>query len=228
MHGAPDWIETTVTAHTGRRNDLTGHVLTAASGGGKTREPLARVKGQAALGLAADSELRHLVSMPATIRPARPADVPAIQAIYAQHVTTGTGSFELTPPDEAEIAVRMAKVAARGWPWLVAVDGADVVQGYAYAGPFRERLAYNHTVEDSVYVAPAATGQGLGRALLEAVMAQCKASGASEMLAVIGDSENHASIGLHKALGFADAGVLRGVGLKFGRILDVVILQKKL
>lgn len=179
-------------------------------------------------GLAGERELLHPCAMLTTVRPADANDIPAIQKIYAHHVNTGTGSFELTAPDEAEIAARMDKVAARGWPWLVAVDQAGAVLGYAYAGPFRERPAYNHTVENSVYVAPTAVGRGIGRVLMEALMAQCKDRGAIEMLAVIGDSQNLASIGLHKALGFADAGLLRGVGLKFDRILDVVILQKKL
>lgn len=161
------------------------------------------------------------------IRPATPDDAPAIQAIYAHHVLTGTGTFEIDPPDLAEIAARMARVTAAGRPWLVAEDGGAIL-GYAYAGPFRERAAYAATVEDSIYLAPAALGRGLGRALLEALIAACRAAGAREMLAVIGDSENLASIGLHRALGFGDVGVLRRVGRKFGRDLDVVILQKSL
>jgi L-amino acid N-acyltransferase YncA len=162
------------------------------------------------------------------IRLANSDDVAAITAIYAHHVLTGTGTFEIDPPDVAEMSARMAKVAGRGWPWLVSVDGQGAVSGYAYAGSFRERAAYDHTVEDSIYVAPDAVGQGLGRALLEALVDACQKAGAKEMLAVIGDSDNHASIGLHRALGFSDAGVLRGVGVKFGRVLDVVILQKSL
>jgi L-amino acid N-acyltransferase YncA len=163
-----------------------------------------------------------------TIRPAVPHDAPAIQSIYAHHVLTGTGTFEIDPPDLTEIQTRMAKVAARGWPWLVSLDTEGQVAGYAYAGPFRERAAYDATVEDSVYVAPGAQGNGVGRALLEALMVACKTGGAQQMLAVIGDSDNHASIGLHRALGFDDAGILRDVGVKFGRTLDVVILQKTL
>jgi L-amino acid N-acyltransferase YncA len=163
-----------------------------------------------------------------TIRPATARDIPAIQAIYAHHVLTGTGTFETEPPDEAEIARRMEKVAALGWPWLVAADEADAVHGYAYAGPFRERAAYARTVEDSVYVAAGATGQGLGRALLAALIERCRAAGARQMLAVIGDSANAASIGVHRRLGFSDAGVLRLVGHKFGQDLDVVILQLSL
>ena len=166
--------------------------------------------------------------MTLTIRPATSADLPAIQAIYAHHVLTGTGTFEIDPPDEADLSKRMAKVAARGWPWLVSVSEHGDVNGYAYAGPFRERAAYDATVEDSIYLAPSAIGQGIGKALLSALIERCREQGAAEMLAVIGDSDNQASIGLHKALGFSNAGLLRGVGVKFGRTLDVVILQLSL
>jgi L-amino acid N-acyltransferase YncA len=163
-----------------------------------------------------------------TIRPATSLDAPAIQAIYAHHVLTGTGTFELEPPDVSEITARMARIARRGQPWLVACNEAGAVLGYAYCGPFRERAAYDRTAEDSIYVAPEATGQGIGRLLLAALIEATRQTGAKEMLAVIGDSDNHASIGLHRAFGFEDAGLLRGVGEKFGRVLDVVILQKKL
>jgi L-amino acid N-acyltransferase YncA len=168
------------------------------------------------------------LTMEMTIRPATAQDAPAIAAIYAHHVLTGTGTFEIDPPDLADIQGRMAKIAARNWPWLVSVNGDGLVMGYAYAGPFRERAAYDGTVEDSVYVAPNAQGLGVGRALLDALITLCRERGAQQMLAVIGDSDNHASINLHRALGFQDAGILRGVGVKFGRTLDVVILQKPL
>lgn len=168
------------------------------------------------------------LAMTISIRPATPADVSAIVAIYAHHVLTGTGTFEIDPPDEVDISMRMAKVAARGWPWLVSIDEGGGVNGYAYAGPFRERAAYDATVEDSIYISPTAMGKGIGRALLAALIEACLASGAHEMLAVIGDSGNHASIGLHRAFGFAEVGTMRGVGVKFGRTLDVVILQKSL
>jgi L-amino acid N-acyltransferase YncA len=161
------------------------------------------------------------------IRPATAVDAPAIQALYAHHVLTGTGTFEIDPPDVAEISARLAKVAGRGLPWLLAHEGTTLL-GYAYAGPFRERAAYDATCEDSIYVAPDAQGRGVARALLGALIERCRAAGLREMLAVIGDSHNHASIGLHKAHGFADAGLLRRVGHKFGRDLDVVILQKSL
>ncbi len=163
-----------------------------------------------------------------SLRPAIAADAPSIASIYAHHVLTGTGTFEIDPPDVDDIRGRMAKVGARGWPWLVSVDAKDVINGYAYAGPFRERAAYDATVEDSIYIAPEAIGLGIGRALLAALIEACKAQGAKEMLAVIGDSENHASIRLHRAFGFKDVGVMRRVGVKFGRHLDVVILQKSL
>jgi L-amino acid N-acyltransferase YncA len=166
--------------------------------------------------------------MTINIRQATLDDAPAITAIYRHHVLTGTGTFEIDPPDVGEITARMTKVATRGWPWLVSLDEWGVVTGYAYAGPFRERAAYDGTVEDSIYLAQGATGQGLGRALLEALIEVCQKGGAQQMLAVIGDSDNHASIGLHRKLGFENAGVLRGVGVKFGRTLDVVILQKAL
>jgi L-amino acid N-acyltransferase YncA len=160
-----------------------------------------------------------------SIRPATDADCPAIQGIYAHHVLTGTGTFEIDPPDLGDMQGRMAKVKARGWPWLVSVDQSGAVNGYAYAGPFRERAAYDATVEDSIYVAPHAQGQGIARTLLVALIEACRQAGAQQMLAVIGDSDNAASIGLHRALGFRDVGIMSHVGVKFGRKLDVVILQ---
>lgn len=163
-----------------------------------------------------------------SIRPATLEDAASIQAIYAHHVKTGTGTFELDPPDLAEIQARMDKILKRGSPWLVACSEAGTIIGYAYAGAFRERPAYNCTVEDSIYLAPEASGHGVGRALLAELIAQCTLSGYTQMLAVIGDSGNLASIGLHRAMGFSDVGVLRDVGHKFGRYLDVVILQKSL
>jgi L-amino acid N-acyltransferase YncA len=163
-----------------------------------------------------------------SIRPATLEDAASIQAIYAHHVKTGTGTFELEPPDLAEIQARMDKISKRGSPWLVACDEEGHVIGYAYAGAFRERPAYDCTVEDSIYLAPEAIGHGVGRALLAELIAQCTQSGYTQMLAVIGDSANLASIGLHRTMGFEDVGVLRDVGYKFGRYLDVVILQKSL
>jgi L-amino acid N-acyltransferase YncA len=163
-----------------------------------------------------------------SMRRATRADAAAIAAIYAHHVLTGTGTFEIDPPDSFEMAARLAKIEERGWPWLISEDSAGSLNGYAYAGPFRERAAYNTTVEDSIYLAPSAVGQGIGSSLLTELMALCVKNGAKEMLAVIGDSDNQASIGLHKKLGFEDVGIMRRVGVKFGRTLDVVILQKNL
>ena len=163
----------------------------------------------------------------ALLRPATPADIPAVRAIYADAVLNGCASFELDPPDAAEMAARMAKVSEAGLPWLVAeIDGR--VLGYAYAGVYRPRPAYRFTVENSVYVDPAAKGRGLGRMLLAALIEATTALGYRQMLAVIGDSGNPASIGLHAALGFSHAGLLPSVGWKPGRWLDSVLMQRPL
>jgi len=161
------------------------------------------------------------------IRPSTAADVPAITAIYAWNVQHGTGTFELEPPDEAEMSRRRDDVLAKGLPWLVA-ERAGSVLGYAYANHFRPRKAYRFCVEDSVYLAPETQGQGVGTLLLAELMGRCEALGARQMLAVIGDSANRGSIGVHKKLGFQDVGVLRSVGWKFDRWLDVVMMQKLL
>jgi L-amino acid N-acyltransferase YncA len=161
------------------------------------------------------------------IRPCQIDDLDRIQAIYAHHVLTGTGTFELDPPSRAEIETRWRAVVSAGWPWLVAeADGA--VLGYAYAGPFRARAAYAHTVEDSIYLDLRAQGRGLGKALLFALMAAAREAGAREMLAVIGDSQNRASINLHKACGFRSVGAFERVGFKFDRWLDIVLMQSSL
>lgn len=162
------------------------------------------------------------------IRPATPADAAAIAAIYAPQVLAGTASFETEAPDAAEMAARLARVQAKGWPWLVwDVDG-DLL-GYAYASQFRDRAAYRATCENSIYVAADAARQGVGRALLAALCDAARAAGFREMIAVIGDgSGNHASVGLHRACGFAEAGKLTNVGQKFGRLLDVVYMQRSL
>jgi L-amino acid N-acyltransferase YncA len=167
------------------------------------------------------------MSQTAVLRPAGGDDVAGIAAIYAHHVLTGTASFEIEPPDEAEMAARMAKVAARGLPWIVAEEAEQVV-GFAYAGPFKERAAYAATVENSVYLAEGSAGRGLGRQLLDALLVQLAALGIREVLAVIGDSGNRASIGLHSACGFRPVGTFTNVGRKFGRDLDVVLMQKTL
>ena len=161
------------------------------------------------------------------IRPSTPADVPAITAIYGCNVLHGTGTFELDAPDEPEMARRRDDVLSKGLPWLVA-ERADAVQGYAYANHFRPRRAYRFCVEDSVYLAADAKGRGLGRLLLAELMGRCEAAGARQMLAVIGDSANLGSIGVHRTLGFEHVGVMKAAGWKFDRWLDVVVMQKSL
>jgi L-amino acid N-acyltransferase YncA len=161
------------------------------------------------------------------VRPATPADAPALAAIYGHHVLTGFGTFEEVPPGPHEMAARCAAITAQGLPYLVA-EAAGEVLGFAYAAPFRPRAAYRYTVEDSVYVAPAAIGRGVGRATLAAVIAACEAMGLRQMVAVIGDSGNAASIGLHRSLGFADSGVGRSFGFKHGRWVDIVWMQRPL
>jgi L-amino acid N-acyltransferase YncA len=153
--------------------------------------------------------------------------VPALQAIYAHWVTTGLASFEEIPPDIAEMDRRRCDVQAKGLPYLAAVDGSSVL-GFAYVGPYRTRPAYRFTVEDSVYVAPGAKGRGVGRALLGRLIALAEARNLRQMVAIIGDSANHASIGLHEALGFERTGVLRSVGFKHGRWVDSVVMQRAL
>ena len=164
---------------------------------------------------------------PVAIRDAHETDLPTIQRIYAHHVTHGFGSFEEVPPDHTDFVRRFAAHSASGLPYLVAETGGSVC-GYAYAAPFRPRAAYRHTVEDSVYVDPAMTGRGVGRTLLRALVDRCSARGYRRMVAVIGDSGNHASISLHAALGFEQAGLLNAVGFKRGRWLDIVIMQRAL
>ncbi|CAN5176852.1 GNAT family N-acetyltransferase [soil metagenome] len=161
------------------------------------------------------------------VRDATVADLAALTAIYGHNVLTGTGTFETIPPDESEMGRRFAAIAALDLPWLVA-DIDDGVVGYAYAGPFRTRPAYRFTVETSVYVGAGATGRGVGRALLIELIARCDALGLRQMLAVIGDSENAASIGLHAAQGFELIGTMPAVGWKFERWLDVVFMQRQL
>jgi phosphinothricin acetyltransferase len=161
------------------------------------------------------------------VRDAAIRDIPAIQSIYAYHVLHSAGSFEEAAPDEVEMNRRREDIIARGLPYLVAEHGG-AVRGFAYAGPFRPRSAYRYTVEDSVYVAPDAVGQGFGRAALGEVIKRCTALGLRQMVAVIGDSGNTASIRLHESLGFQRAAMLRSVGFKLGRWVDSVIMQRPL
>lgn len=167
--------------------------------------------------------------MPAAIhlRHATAADLDACRAIYALEVAEGTASFELEPPDLEEIRRRHAAVVAAGSVWLVAELDAGI-GGYAYAGAYRPRRAYRHTLENSVYVARWARGQGLGRLLLDRLVLETASLGFREMVAVIGDSANTASIGLHAACGFRPVGTLENVGFKFGRWLDTVLMQRGL
>jgi len=162
-----------------------------------------------------------------TIRPSTADDLPALTRIYGHAVAQGTGTFELEAPDEAEMAQRRDDVLAKGLPWLVA-ERDDQVLGYAYANHFRPRRAYRFCLEDSIYLDPAAQGQGIGRLLLAELLAQCEARGARQMLAVIGDAANLGSIALHRACGFEPAGLFKAAGWKFERWLDVVLMQKSL
>ena len=165
--------------------------------------------------------------LPILIRDARDDDMPAVHAIYAHHVLNGTASFELTPPDLAEMRARRAALLEKGLPWLVAEkDGR--VSGYCYAGLYRPRPAYGNTLEHSVYVHHAAARQGIGRQLMLALIERCEAGGWRQMVGVIGDSANEGSLGLHLALGFCRVGVFENVGYKFGRWLDTVLVQRTL
>jgi phosphinothricin acetyltransferase len=164
---------------------------------------------------------------PITIRASTAADLPAITAVYGWNVLHGTGTFELEAPDLAEMTRRRDDVLSKGLPWLVAERGGEVL-GYAYANHFRPRRAYRFCLEDSIYLSDAARGQGAGKALLAALMAQCEALGARQMLAVIGDSANAGSIGVHRSLGFEHTGLLKSAGWKFERWLDVVLMQRAL
>ena len=161
------------------------------------------------------------------IRPSRDEDLDAITRIYAHHVLHGTGTFETTPPTRDEMAGRRADVLGKGLPWLVIeVDGQ--VMGYAYGNWFKPRPAYRYSVEDSIYMAPESAGKGLGKLLLTELLAQCERAGVRKVMAVIGDSANAGSIGVHKALGFEQVGVVQSCGWKFRRWLDIVLMQKSI
>ena len=162
-----------------------------------------------------------------TIRPSQPKDIPQITAIYAHHVKHGTGSFEVEPPSEADMALRRDDVISKGLPYLVAAEG-DQVLGYAYCNWFKPREAYRFSAEDSIYLTPEASGGGLGKALLTELMRQAECVGVRKMIAVIGDSANLGSIGVHKSVGFSHVGTLTSCGRKFDRWLDVVLMDKAL
>jgi phosphinothricin acetyltransferase len=167
------------------------------------------------------------VSSAVRIRDAAEADVPAIAAIYADAVQTGTASWELAPPDEATMRERMRTILDLGYPYLVAVDGSALA-GYAYASAFRPRAGYRHTVEDSIYVAREARRRGVGSRLLGALIDACARAGYRQMVAVIGGRDELPSIRLHAAHGFVDVGTLPAIGRKFGRWLDCVHMQRAL
>jgi phosphinothricin acetyltransferase len=160
-------------------------------------------------------------------RPSRDADIPAMTAIYAHYVNHTTASFETEAPDAAEIGRRRERILEKGLPWLVAeIDG--VAAGYAYAGPYRPRAAYRFTLENSIYLDPAYAGKGIGGALLARLIEDCETWGARQMIAVIGGSDNLASIRLHEKLGFRHAATLHAAGFKFGGWVDSVLMQRPL
>jgi L-amino acid N-acyltransferase YncA len=163
-----------------------------------------------------------------SIRPAAVADFDAIQHIYAHHVLHGLASFEETPPDAAELIRRWRVIADARLPYLCAVEAGGSLVGYAYAGPYRPRSAYRFTVEDSVYVAPGAAGRGVGRSLLRQLIEICAGLGKRQMIAVIGDSGNAASVALHRACGFELTGTFQAIGFKHGRWVDSVLMQRAL
>lgn len=162
-----------------------------------------------------------------TLRPAREADMAAVQLIYGDHVRHGLASFEETPPDVEEMRTRFRTLTGQSFPYIVAERDGQVL-GYSYAGPYRSRSAYRFTIENSVYVDRQCAGQGIGRALLSELIARCEKGPWRQMIAIIGNSSNTASIALHESLGFRLVGVLREVGFKHGQWVDTVLMQKEL
>lgn len=161
------------------------------------------------------------------IRPSTEADISAITSIYAHHVLAGTGTFETTPPTEEDMKGRRADVLSKALPYLVAeVDGKVI--GFAYCNWFKPRPAYRFSAEDSIYLAPEAHGKGLGKLLLTELMAQAERCGVRKLIAVIGDSENRGSIGVHASCGYRHAGVIEACGWKFERWLDIVLMEKSI
>ena len=161
------------------------------------------------------------------IRPSREEDLTQVTAIYAHHVLHGTGTFETTPPSAQEMGMRRSDVLSKGLPYLVAEDQGEIL-GFAYCQWFKPRPAYRFSAEDSIYLHPQASGRGVGRELLSALALQAEEAGIRKLIAVIGDSANAASIGVHRALGFTQVGVLRACGWKFGQWLDIVLMEKTL
>jgi L-amino acid N-acyltransferase YncA len=164
---------------------------------------------------------------PVSVRSAVPDDLPAVAAIYRPYVEGSVATFETEPPDAAAWRERFDGVTARGLPFLVA-EAAEEVVGYAYAGPWKERAAYRHTVENAIYVASLARGHGVGRVLLDALLAACARAGARQVIAVIADTGDPASVGLHVRCGFRAVGRLERVGFKHGRWVDTVLMQRSL
>jgi phosphinothricin acetyltransferase len=169
----------------------------------------------------------RLTAVDVTICACKEDHVAAITTIYAHHVLHGLSSFEIEPPSEDDMRRRRLDIVSRNYPYLVAECAGEVV-GYAYASPYRLRPAYRHIAENSVYIHPAWAGRGIGRQLISALLAECEARGLRQIVAVIGDSANRASIALHKSLGFREVGVLHSVGFKFDRWVDSVLMQRAL
>ncbi len=161
------------------------------------------------------------------IRQATASDIPEVQAIYAHHVLHGTGTFEAAPPSVEEMKARFHEAERCGWAWLISADASGIL-GYAYFTQYRDRSAYRYCAEDSIYVRDDVRGQGVGKALVAELLRAAEAAGFRQMIAVIGDEENVASIGVHASLGFKQVGLLRAAGCKFGRWLDVVLMQRPL
>jgi L-amino acid N-acyltransferase YncA len=167
---------------------------------------------------------------PLMIRPCFQQDLEYVQLIYAHHVLTGTGTFEIEPPSLEEMTARWGKIVEHGWPFFVASPSSDLsrVLGFAYAQQFRDREAYAKTFEVSIYVGPTTQRQGAGALLLKELLTTLRSDGVREVLAVIGDSANAASFGLHRKLGFEHVGTMKNVGEKFGRLLDIIVMQRTL
>jgi phosphinothricin acetyltransferase len=166
--------------------------------------------------------------LPVFVRPAAESDLASIAGIYAHYVRNSAATFETEPPDVSEMARRWAEVGERGLPWLVAEAAGGTVAGYVYASAYRTRAAYRFTVEDSIYIDPTQVGNGVGSALLERLLDACAAAGARQVVAVIGDTANEASVRLHAKFGFRYVGVLQGVGFKFGCWMDTILMQRQL
>jgi L-amino acid N-acyltransferase YncA len=170
---------------------------------------------------------RFIHMLPITVRASQPEDLDTITAIYAHHVLHGTGTFETEPPTLADMTQRRADVLGKQLPYLVAVQGTQVL-GFAYGNWFKPRPAYRFSVEDSVYVAPGQQGNGVGKLLMTALLSHLQACGIRHVMAVIGDADNAGSIGLHKAMGFVEAGRMHACGWKFERWLDIVLMERTL